>query len=108
MDPVGIQAQPFEGELITEQKTITAKYRVTKKDDSRMSFAPVQRVHQLDTGALTELMDIELNLDEKLKRDFGEMNVGDEKEFSLTVTVLTGYAPPPRGQGAPAPAPCDS
>jgi hypothetical protein len=82
-----------EAEPITEEKKITAKYRVTKKEgDSRMSFAPVQRVHQLDTGALTELVDIHFNLNDKLK-DFGEMRVGDEKEFSLTVRVLTGYRP---------------
>jgi hypothetical protein len=58
-----------------------------------MSFAPVQRVHQLDTGGLTELVDIHFNLNDKLRQDFGEMNVGDEKEFSLTVRVLTGYRP---------------
>ena len=85
----------MEAESITEEKKITAKYRVTKKEgDSRMSFAPVQRVHQLDTGALTELVDIHFNLNHKLRQDFGEMNVGDEKEFSLTVRVLTGYRPP--------------
>jgi hypothetical protein len=82
-------------EPITETKTITAQYRVTKKDGKeRMSFSPVQRVHRLDTGELTELVDIHLNLDDKLRRDFGEMSVGDEKEFALTVTVLTGYRIP--------------
>jgi hypothetical protein len=50
----------------------------------------VQRVHQLDTGALTELVDIDINLNDKLRQDFGKMNVGDEKEFSLTVKVLIG------------------
>ncbi len=87
-------AELVEAEPITAEKMITAKYRVTKKDgDNRMSFAPVQRVHQLDTGALTELVDIHFNLNDKLRQDFGEMNVGDEKEFSLTVRVLTGYRP---------------
>jgi hypothetical protein len=83
-----------EEEPITEEKQITAKYRVTKKEgDSRISFAPIQRVHQLDTGALTELVDIHLNLNDKLRQDFGEMKVGDEKEFSLTVRVLSGFRP---------------
>jgi hypothetical protein len=84
-----------QAEPITEEKKITAKYRVTQKEgDSRMSFAPVQRVHQLDTGALTELVDIHFNLNDKLKQDFGGMNVGDEKEFTLVVNVLTGFRPP--------------
>jgi hypothetical protein len=59
-----------------------------------MSFAPVQRVHHLDTGALTELVDIHFNLNDKLKQDFGGMNIGDEKEFTLVVNVLTGFRPP--------------
>jgi hypothetical protein len=81
-----------QSELIIEQKKITAKFRVTKKDgDSRMSFAPVQRVHRLETGELTELVDIHFNLDDKLRQDFGGMRVGDEKEFSRTVQVITGF-----------------
>jgi hypothetical protein len=48
-----------QGELVTEAKTITAKYRVKRKDgEERISFAPVQRVHRLDTGDLTDLVDI--------------------------------------------------
>jgi hypothetical protein len=87
-----------QAEPVTEQRQVTAKYRVTKKDgDSRISFAPVQRVHQLDTGAVTELVDIDLNLDDKLRQDFGDMKVGDEKEFTLMVTVLTGYRLPEDG-----------
>lgn len=83
-------------EPVTEEKKISAKYRVTKKDgDSRMSFAPTHRVHQLDTGELTELVDIHLILNDKLKQDFGGMNVGDEKEFSMTVQVITGFRLPP-------------
>jgi hypothetical protein len=83
-----------QAELVTEAKQITAKYRVTKKDgDERISFTPVQRVHQLDTGALTELMDIHVNLNDKLRRDLGDLKPGDEKEFTLGVQVLTGFRP---------------
>jgi hypothetical protein len=83
------QAKP-----VTEAKQIKAKYRVTKKDgDERISFAPVQRVHRLDTGALTELVDIHVNLNEKLRRDFGDLKPGDEKEFTLGVQILTGFRP---------------
>ena len=85
-DAAGTAGELVAAELITEEKTITAKYRVTKREgDRRMSFAPVQRVHQLDTGALTELVDIHFNLNDKLRQDFGGMNVGDENEFSLNV-----------------------
>ena len=79
---------------MTQEKKITAKYRVTKKEgDKRISFAPVQRVHRLDTGELTELVDIHLNLNDTLRQDFGGLTVGDEKEFSLTVQVLMGFRP---------------
>jgi hypothetical protein len=88
----GDLAQP---EPITEERKIAAKYRVTKKEgDNRMSFAPVQRVHKLDTGELTELVDIHFILNDKLRQDFGDLKVGDEKEFSLTVRVLTGFREP--------------
>jgi len=83
---------PEELEPILEQKAVTAKYRVTKIEENRMSFAPVQRVHRLDGGGLTELVDLHLALpDKKLKTDFGEMKIGDEKEFTLGITVVTGY-----------------
>lgn len=83
---------PEEMEPILEQKTVTAKYRVTKTEENRISFAPVQRVQRLEGGGSTELVDLHLNLhDEKLKADFGGMKIGDEKEFTLGITVVTGY-----------------
>ncbi len=94
MDPAAA-ARFAQVEPVTEQRKITAKYRVTKREgESRLSFAPVQRVQQLDAGVVTELVDIDFNLDDKLRKDFGDMKVGDEKEFSLVVTVLTGYRLP--------------
>jgi hypothetical protein len=87
-----------QAEPVTEQRKITAKYRVTEREgDNRISFAPVQRVQQLDAGAVTELVNIHINLDDKLRQDFGDMKVGDEKEFSLVVTVLKGYRLPEEG-----------
>ena len=83
-----------QGEPVTEPKEIRARYRVTKKDGrERVSFAPVQRVHRLDTGELTELVDIHLNLNDKLRQDFGDLKIGDEREFTLGVQVLTGFRP---------------
>jgi len=58
---------------------------------------PVWRQHQFGDGAVTELMDIDINMDEKLRQDFGAMNVGDDREFSLPVTVLIGYRPHQKG-----------
>jgi hypothetical protein len=85
---------------VTEERKIIAKYRVINRDDNRISFAPVQRVHRLDTGAVTELVDIGFNLSGKPREDFGEMDVGDEKEFTLNVTVLVGYRPPEQDAAA--------
>lgn len=86
-----IKHQLPDAEPLTEERTITAKYRVTRKEGDCISFTPVHRVYQLDGGTLTELVDLDINLDDRLKQDFGEMNVGDEKEFSLTVNILIGY-----------------
>ncbi len=84
-----------QAEPVLEERTITAKYRVTDRDgESRISFAPVQRVHQIDGGAVTELVDVTFNMDDKMRQDFGEMKVGDEKEFSLVVNVLVGFRLP--------------
>ena len=94
----GTAGELAQAEPITEEKRITAKYCVTKKEgDSRISFAPVERVHQLDTGEPTELVDIHFNLNDKLRRDLGDIKIGDEKEFSLIVRVLTGFRPPQEG-----------
>jgi hypothetical protein len=94
-DAAGTTGEGARAEPITEEKKIAAKYRVTKKEsNNRMSFAPVQRVHQLDTGELTELVDIHLTLNDELRQDFGDLKVGDERDFSLTVRVLTGFREP--------------
>lgn len=84
-----------QAEPVLEERTITAKYRVTHRDgDTMISFAPVQRVHQIEGGAVTELVDFTFTMDDKMRQDFGEMKVGDEKEFSLVVNVLAGFRLP--------------
>jgi hypothetical protein len=55
----------------------------------------------MDGGAMTKLVDINLNLDDKLRREFGNLSVGDEKEFSMMVTVLAGYCLPAEGNATP-------
>jgi hypothetical protein len=76
---------------ITAERTVRAKYRVVEASENRISFAPVQRQHLLDSGTITELVDIHINLNETLRLEFGKMKPGDEKEFVLNVTVLEGY-----------------
>jgi hypothetical protein len=79
-------------EPVLKQKTVTAKYRVTKTNEKCVSFTPVQRVQRLHGGGLTELADLQINLhNEKLRHDFGSMKIGDEKEFTLSITVVAGY-----------------
>jgi hypothetical protein len=102
LDPAAAAAFA-QAEPVIEERRITAKYRVTDRDgDSRISFAPVQRVQQMDGGAVTELVDFTFNMDEKMRQDFGEMKVGDEKEFSLVVNVLAGFRLPSEPTANPA------
>jgi hypothetical protein len=76
---------------ITNERKITAKFRVIGATDNRISFAPVQRQHPLGNGVMTDLVDIHVNLNEKLRLEFGKLQLGDEREFTLTVTLLEGY-----------------
>lgn len=90
-----VEVQIPEAVPITEERIINAKYRVIKMDgDSLIYFAPVHRAHQLDTDAVTELVDFHIILRGQNKQEFGQLNVGDEKEFSMKVTVLTGFSVP--------------
>lgn len=95
--PCGPSAEP-----ITEQRQITAIYRVKQKEgDNQISFTPIQRVHHLGGGAVTELPDITINLNDNLREDLGQMRLGDEKEFSILVTVATGFRTPEAGMASP-------
>ena len=89
-------------EPITEQRQITAIYCVKNKEgNNQISFAPKQRVHNLNGSGVTELPDLTINLNDKLREDLGHMQLGDEKEFSMLVTVVTGFRMP---EAAAAPA----
>jgi hypothetical protein len=93
VDPQNIPETLVSAEPITQERTINVKYRVSKKEDERISLAPVQKFHVWDDGVVAELSSIHINLNEQIRQDMGELNVGDEKEFSLTLTVLVGYQP---------------
>jgi hypothetical protein len=89
--PANAAEVPEAGNPILEQKVIKAKYRITEVSDDRVVFVPVQKLHLLEQGAVTELCNFTVNLDAKLKKDMGEIKVGDLKDFQLTVSVQTGY-----------------
>ena len=88
-----VEVQIPEAVPITEERKIKAKYRVVKmEEDNLIYFAPVHRAHQLDAGAITELVDFHITPSDETKQALGQLNVGDEREFSMTVTVLTGFS----------------
>lgn len=84
----------FPGKPILEQKDITAKYRATEVTDDRVVLVPVQRLHLLEAGSVTELSNITLKLDATLKEKMGQIRVGDVKDLRMTVNVITGYEEP--------------
>ena len=92
-DTEHIKNELSDAEPVTEEKKINARYRIAEKEDRRVSLVPVQRVHCIGGGGVTELPHIGLNLDDKLDRTFGRMNIGEETELALTVQVVTGYRP---------------
>jgi hypothetical protein len=89
--PPDLSGAPVAAKPILEQKDIAAKYRAAEVSDDKVIFVPVQRLHLLDEGAMTELCDFTFNLDARMKSDMGQIKVGDVKEFRLTVNMITGY-----------------
>jgi hypothetical protein len=89
--PANAEEAPEVGKPILEQKVIKAEYRATEVSDEKVVFVPVQKLHLLEQGAMTELCNFTVKLDARLKNDIGEIKVGDLKEFQLTVNLVTGY-----------------
>ena len=89
--PANTEEGPEVGKPILEQKVIKAKYRATEVSDENVVFVPVQKLHPLEQGSVTELCNFTVKLNARLKNGLGEIKVGDLKEFQLTVNVLTGY-----------------
>jgi hypothetical protein len=75
--PANTEEEPEPAKPIVEQKVIKAKYRATEVSDQKVVFVPVQKLHLLKQGAVTELCNFTVNLNEKLKNDMGEIRVGD-------------------------------
>jgi hypothetical protein len=82
---------PAKVKPVCEERVINAKYRVSEVSAQKILFVPVRRQHLLDDGIITDLLDFGINLNDEQRKALGEMFVGDVKEFTLTVTVLTGY-----------------
>jgi hypothetical protein len=98
----GIQAS----HPIYEQRTISAKYRCGYASQNKLSFEPVTRQHQFEDGRTTELVDISVNLNDKIRKSMGLVNVGDVKDFTLSIQILAGFKLPAdsRPDAAAAPA----
>lgn len=77
-----------------EEHTIHAKYRCNDSGQDKLSFEPVQRQHRLVDGRTTELVNISVILNEEIRKNMGTVNVGDVKDFALTVQVLAGFEVP--------------
>lgn len=92
--------QAVEAKPVFEEKEISAKYRAEKVTDNEIVFVPLRRVHLLDDGRVTELCNITIRLDAKLKIQMGEMKIGDEKEFRITAQLLAGYKKHAEGQAS--------
>lgn len=91
LDPPPYPDVPPAGRPIVEQKAITARYRAMEVSSDKVVFVPVQQLHLLEKGAVTELGNFTFKLDANLKKTMGEIKVGDVKEFRLTANVITGY-----------------
>ncbi len=92
----GIQAS----RPIYEQRTINAKYRCGNAAQDWLSFEPVERQHQFDDGKMTELANININLNDEIRKSMGVVNVGDVKDFRLNVQILTGFEAPTASSSA--------
>jgi hypothetical protein len=90
VDLTGIQLGP-PWQPFYEERTIQAKYRCKESGEDKLSFEPVERQHQFPDGSATELVDINVNLNDEIRKSIGAVNVGDVKDFGLNVRVLAGF-----------------
>jgi hypothetical protein len=76
---------------IYEKHKITAKYKYTYFGEKRLKMEPVQPHHPLGDGRTTDLMPIDILLNDEIRKHLGVAKVGDEKEFTLEVNLLAGF-----------------
>jgi hypothetical protein len=99
--PPDLTPAPVVATPILQQKDVVAKYHATEVTDDKAVFAPMQKLHLLEGGAMTELCNVTVKLDAQIKSDMGQIKVGDVKEFRLTVTIIVGHE---KFDGVPDPA----
>jgi hypothetical protein len=76
---------------IYEKRRITAQFRCTYFSEKKLRMEPVQPQHPLGDGRTTDLMPININLNDEIRSNLGVYKVGDVKEFALDVQILAGY-----------------
>jgi len=76
---------------IYENRKITAQFRCTYYSERKLRMEPVQPQHPLGDGRTTDLMPININLNDEIRRNLGVNKVGDVKEFTLDAQILAGY-----------------
>jgi hypothetical protein len=52
---------------------------------------PVEPQHPLGDGRTTELLPINILLNDEIRKNLGVSKVGDLKEFTLDIQILAGY-----------------
>ena len=79
---------------IHEQRTVNAKYRCVQASPDALSFEPVERQYRFEDGTRTELVDIRVRLNDQIRKSMGPIRVGDAKDFTLSVRILSGFEVP--------------
>jgi hypothetical protein len=76
---------------IYEQRKIKANFRCTYFGKEKLRMEPVEPHHPLGDGRTTELLPINIFLNDEIRKNVGVSKVGDVKEFTLDVQILAGY-----------------
>lgn len=76
---------------IYEQRKIKADYKCTYFSKDKLKMEPVVPHHALGDGHFTDLMPIDIFLNDEIRKNVGVTKLGDVKEFTLDVQLLVGY-----------------
>jgi len=76
---------------IYEQRKISANFRCTYFSKEKVRMEPVEPQHPLGDGRTTELLPINILLNDEIRKNVGVSKVGDVKEFTLDIQILAGY-----------------
>lgn len=77
---------------IYEQRKIATQFLCTQATKDKVVFEPIQRQYAWPgESAKTNLMDITIDLNEDIRKNMNDLEIGDVKDFSLEVMVMVGY-----------------